>query len=443
LLETTIPTTQNRPDEGLHEAPGLVVITTGNEVCWAVLPLLPPALSLTLGRGHKDSGVELDDPRMSRRHATFERREGEWLVTDHDSTNGTFLDGTPVKGRVGGEDGSLVRLGNTLVLLVDDVRPFGTFPLQSAGGLVIGPTLRLAHERITQAAAAGQAVLLRGESGTGKELAASTFHRATRGGKPGPLVIINCATIPAGLAERLLFGARKGAYSGADMSADGYFQAADGGTLFLDEIAELDPLVQPKLLRVLESGEATPLGATRSTAVDVRICCATHADLRARVVAGSFRQDLYFRLARCEVELPPLRERREEFPALIAALLASGPAGGTIKAEASFVEQLACRHWPGNLRELGIEVHRGAMAAVTAGRTVLKSTDLAPRAGIPFAPPGGVIASAAPPPDDPIAQALEAEQGNVSRAAARLGLSRNKVRRWVEKYGAKRPASEG
>jgi DNA-binding NtrC family response regulator len=440
LADTTIQSTGKQREAGIDDAPGLVVITSGLTPCWSVLPLPGPEGSLTLGRG-KVTGVEVEDPRMSRRHATFERPGGEWCITDHGSTNGTFLEGAPIAGRVEAHDRALVRLGNTVLLLVDDVRPFGTYPVRVERGMVVGPLLREAHERLAQAGASGQAVLIHGESGSGKELAARAFHEASRGGKPGPLVAVNCATIPPGLAERLLFGTRKGAYSGADASAEGYFQAAGGGTLFLDEIAELDPLVQPKLLRALESGEVTPLGATRPVDVDVRLCCATHIDLRTRVASGTFRQDLYFRLARVEVELPALRDRREELPTLIATLLAAAPAPrSSIRAEASFVEQVALREWPGNVRELGAELERAACAAAAAGRDVLKAADLSPRSGRAFAAPTAASAAtqrAQAAPDDPIAVALESEGGNVSRAAARLGVSRAKVRRWVEKHGSK------
>jgi hypothetical protein len=330
LQETTVPTLPTS-QESLCEAPGVVLVSAGGEPSWGVLPL-PPSGALQLGRGTVD-GVTLEDSRMSRRHATIERSEGAWSIRDHDSTNGTFLEGTPVKGRVAASGGALVRLGNTLLLLVDDVRPFGTFPVRADDGVVIGPSLRAVHDRIAAIAKAGHALLIRGESGSGKELAARRFHEASRGQRAGPLVAINCATIPPGLAERLLFGARKGAYSGAETSTEGYFQAAHGGTLFLDEIAELALDVQAKLLRTLESGEVLSLGATRATQLDVKICCATHGDLRARVAAGSFRQDLFFRLARFEVELPPLRQRREEFPALIAALLGAASPGTPLRAE--------------------------------------------------------------------------------------------------------------
>src|SRR5262249_55632284 len=160
----------------------------------------------------------------------------------------------------------------TLFLLCADLRPFVRARVEVLHDLVVGPRLRRVWDEI----AAQRANLhLTGETGAGKELAARHFHRS--GPTPdGPFVAVNCATIPAAIAERLLFGARRGAYSGADSDSEGYLQAADGGTLFLDEVAELEAPVQAKLLRVLETREVLPLGATRPKKLDLRVCSATH-----------------------------------------------------------------------------------------------------------------------------------------------------------------------
>src|SRR5262249_24295980 len=162
-----------------------------------------------------------------------------------------------------------------------------------------------------RAAAPSHPLPIFGETGSGKEGAARQFHAASSR-RAGPFIAVNCATIPPLLAERLLFGARKGAFSGADANVEGYIQAADKGTLFLDEISELQPGVQAKLLRVLQSREVFPLGASRGTQVDVAICSATHRDLRAEVAAGRFRDDLFCRICRPMVELPPLRARPKD-----------------------------------------------------------------------------------------------------------------------------------
>ncbi|MFP2913649.1 sigma 54-interacting transcriptional regulator, partial [Pyxidicoccus sp. 3LFB2] len=203
------------------------------------------------------------------------------------------------------------------------------------------PHLGAVLERVAPAAAAGETLLITGESGTGKELAARAYHQSGPNAR-GRFVAVNCAAVPASVAERLLFGSRRGAYSGAEADTDGYLQAADKGVLFLDEVAELSPEVQAKLLRVLETREVMALGAFRAQPVDVRVCSATHKDLRAAASAGQFRADLYYRLAQAEVHLPPLRERLEDVPWLLAHALKGTPAPAL---HATYVE--ACLSRPG------------------------------------------------------------------------------------------------
>src|SRR5262249_25883004 len=157
-------------------------------------------------------------------------------------------------------------------------------------------------------------------------------------------------TISETIAERLLFGAKRGAFSGADADADGYLQAADGGTLFLDEIAELGLAVQAKLLRVLENKEVLPVGATRARPIALRLCSATHKGLRAQVEAGRLREDLFFRIATPQVSVPPLRQRLEEIPWLLQ--VAAQSVAPNLKLSASLVETCLLRSWPGNVREL-------------------------------------------------------------------------------------------
>ena len=164
-------------------------------------------------------------------------------------------------------------------------------------------------------------VLVRGESGTGKELAARAIHACSHRAD-GPFVAVNCSAIPEALLEAEFFGARKGSYTGATQDREGYFQAAAGGTLFLDEIGDLPLAMQSKLLRAIQERQVRSLGSTQEDAVDVRIVSATHKDLAADVQAGRFRQDLYYRLNVIEILVPPLRERREDLPALCEALLA-------------------------------------------------------------------------------------------------------------------------
>jgi transcriptional regulator with PAS, ATPase and Fis domain len=270
-----------------------------------------------------------------------------------------------------------------------------------------------------------------GETGAGKELAAREFH--ARGAHPdGPFVAVNCATIPQGLAERLLFGAKKGVYSGADADSEGYLQAAHGGTIFLDEIAELDLQVQAKLLRVLETREVLPLGASKPKTIDVRVVSATHGDLRKRVSDGKFREDLYFRIGKPVVALPSLRERGEDIPWLVAeALRASGRS-----AHVSLIEAALLRAWPGNVRELLAEIAAAARASEDANAESVEAIHLDEDAGKAFGEDDDEDAPddaprAAGPDRAAIERALRKERGNVSRAAAELGVHRTQLRRWI------------
>ena len=205
---------------------------------------------------------------------------------------------------------------------------------------------------VSRAAAARTTVLLTGETGVGKERVARAIHESTEA--PGPWVAVNCGALPAELAESLLFGHAKGAFTGADSARPGKVREAHGGTLFLDEVAELPPPLQVKLLRVLQEREVEPLGLAPE-AVDVRVVAATHKDLREEVEGGRFREDLYYRLAVLTLEVPPLRERPEDVPALVEALLpdlASRAGRGATRLAPALVEYLAGCRWPGNVREL-------------------------------------------------------------------------------------------
>jgi transcriptional regulator with PAS, ATPase and Fis domain len=276
-----------------------------------------------------------------------------------------------------------------------------------------------------------------GESGAGKELAARAFHDARYASKgEAPFVAVNCAAIPEGLAERLLFGAKKGAYSGAVSDVDGYVQAADHGTLFLDEIAELDLLVQAKLLRVLESREVLPLGASQTKKVSFSVCVASHKRLRDEVSAGRFREDLYFRLGRPEVRLPPLRDRLDEIPWFVEREVRS--VDEKLEASVTFFEECVRRPWPGNVRELLREVRRAAHRAVAEGSDSVEPEHLADDAGESLATPEPEPkerVSAKQWSDDEIARALDENGGNVRGTARVLGMHRNQLRRWLAKRG--------
>jgi DNA-binding NtrC family response regulator len=425
----------------LDPKPGVLVIVAAARP--ALLPFEVGEAGLELGRGMPAGALE-NDERASRRHVRVRRRGAGWTVEDLGSRNGTFVDGQALgSGEVHLSRQAIVRIGRSLLWLLDDIRPFlGQSPpsIESSETPVVGGVLRRALGEIALASRASDTLLVLGESGAGKELAARAFHEARHGaGSSAPFVAVNCAAIPEGLAERLLFGARKGAFSGASSDADGYVQAADRGTLFLDEIAELDPLVQAKLLRVLETREVLPLGASRTKKVEISVVTASHRRLREEVAAGRFREDLYFRIGRPEVAIPPLRERIDEIPWFVARVLHG--VDPRLAASAGFVEVCALRPWPGNVRELLREVTRAAHRALEVGSEAVEPDHLLPEAGIPVTP-ATPPANAGPKrpgmarwSDEQIRAALADNKGNVRATARALDVHRNQLRRWLERNG--------
>ena len=292
--------------------------------------------------------------------------------------------------------------------------------------------------RLLQGSAA-TSVLIVGESGTGKELVARAIHygssRAT-----GSFVPLNCAAIPGELVESLLFGHVRGAFTGADADRVGYFEAANGGTIFLDEIGDMPPDLQAKLLRVLEDGEIRPVGGADVRTVDVRVVAATNVDLESRISAGAFRQDLYFRLARFTVAVPPIRERRDDIPLLarhFLQLVAADMGREAPKLSAEILDELSSYSFPGNVRELKNIIERALIES--DGAAEILSAHLHFFKEAPAA--NATVATAAPGPeaaDIPlnlaegelwlIRRALAKAGGNISEAA-RLGTHRNRIYR--------------
>ncbi|WGZ95271.1 MAG: sigma 54-interacting transcriptional regulator [Candidatus Thiothrix putei] len=274
-------------------------------------------------------------------------------------------------------------------------------------------------------------VLITGESGTGKELVAQAMHTMSQR-RPQAFITVNCAALPETLAESLLFGHRKGAFTGADQHQAGLIGAADGGTLFLDEIGELPLNLQAKLLRFLESGEVQPLGDAQPKRVNVRVLAATHRDLYNMAQAGAFRHDLFYRLNIVPVELPALRERKEDIDLLSKHFLQKFAAQhklpvATLNKEARL--QLQRHTWLGNVRELRNLCER--LSILLAGREIaLSNLPLEVRSGSaattskPFSlPETGVNLEALE--RDLLSQALERTQNNKTHAARLLGISRD------------------
>ena len=274
-----------------------------------------------------------------------------------------------------------------------------------------------------QVARADVPVLISGPNGTGKERIAEIIQ-ANSSVAGGPFVVLNCGAVPSELIEAELFGAEIGAYTGASRAREGKFESADGGTLFLDEIGNLPLAGQMKLLRVLETGRFERLGSNRERQVKVRVISATNADLAAMIRAGSFREDLFYRLNLIELRLAPLAARPGDILPLAASFLAPGKRLHP-HAEAA----LMAHGWPGNVRELKNVMAR---AGLLAPGPVISAADL----GLP---PAAAPANEIEPDRDAIAQALARASGVVSQAAADLGLSRQALYRRMERLGIARP----
>jgi len=315
-------------------------------------------------------------------------------------------------------------------------------------------------ERIAKVARSMAPVLVRGESGTGKELVARAIHACSHRSN-GPFVAVNCSAIPESLLEAEFFGARKGSYTGATQDREGYFQAAAGGTLFLDEIGDLPLAMQSKLLRAIQERQVRSLGSTQEDAVDVRIVSATHKDLAADVQADRFRQDLYYRLNVIEILVPPLRERRDDLPALCEALLAriAQDSGMPVPVLSdAVVQQLAAHPLGGNVRELENLLHRAV--ALSDGEEL--QVDFAPTQAQSL---GGEAAEAPPPTARPapvpaevmpgdlqayldqqereiLVKALQESGFNRTAAAQRLGLSLRQIRYRIARLAIAAPGGE-
>jgi len=300
------------------------------------------------------------------------------------------------------------------------------------------PVQRLRAD-LARFARANTAIHLHGETGTGKELAARALHAASPRADE-PFEVVNCAAIPDTMIESELFGHVRGAFTGATRDRRGRFVMAHRGTLFLDEVAELSPAAQAKLLRVLEDGEVQPLGAERPTRVDVRLISATHKDLANEVAAGRFRDDLYWRLAVLELELPPLRARGGDIQLLAERFLARAARrlGRTLTGfTPAALAVLSGYSWPGNVRELGNEIER---AAIVADGPLVDASDLRPRAAATTTtsnqprPLAERFAGLDQLERQLVQEGLRAAGGNVTEAARLLGISRIMMRRRLERF---------
>jgi transcriptional regulator with PAS, ATPase and Fis domain len=306
---------------------------------------------------HPSANIQLGDPTLSRFHCEIEIVDGRALVRDLGSRNGTFVDGVSVL-QAHLRPGALLTLGKSQ-LRFDPASDFVSVPLseRAAFGLAVGaaPPMRAIFAVLERAAASDATILLLGETGTGKDVLAESIHRESPR-RSGPFMVVDCGALPANLLESELFGHERGAFTGADRARMGAFEAASGGTLFLDEIGDMHPELQPKLLGALERREIQRVGSPARIPIDVRVVAATSRPLTREVNEKRFRSDLYYRLSVVALHVPPLRQRMEDLPLLVEALLEAMEAGAHPGAaalrSAPFLMDLQRHEWPGNVREL-------------------------------------------------------------------------------------------
>lgn len=391
----------------------------------------------TLGRNVKGPGA-IADPRLSRQHLRVGGPSADRVeVEDLGTRNGTFVDGQLLSRPTPLVIGQVVSLGDTF-LVVDAPPRAEDFPARTdvdgrvpelVGASLVQVALRRAIE--TLAPAAGS-VLILGPTGVGKEVVAQALHR--RSGRGGPFVALNCAAIPTEIAEAELFGAKKGAYTGAVADRSGAFLDAAGGTLFLDELGELAPPVQAKLLRALETRQVQALGGGVPQAVDVRVLAATNATLNVE----QFRSDLYARLAQFVLRIPPLSTRRADIlPLWDHFMRAEGP-GAERPRTPELSEALLLHDWPQNAREIGRLVH--LLATVGAPGVPCGLDELPERLQQPLlgrdqdGPPLSADDALEVGPGRPALEAaLARAHGNVTTVAAELSVHRQQVYRWIRR----------
>jgi len=420
---------------------------------YATLPSawpLPDTGTLVIGSSNT-ADLQLPVHAVSRQHAELTRERGGWVLRDRQSTNGSFVDGHRI-GEARLEHGQELRFGDAIVKFVqaeaegyarhriDGTLSPGAQPLgEPLGGLIGGYQMEQVARQVqlvSREAASPLSVLILGESGTGKEVVAQAIHRQS--GRRGAFRAVNCAALPKDLVESELFGYLRGAFSGAHRDKPGLIKAAHRGTLLLDEIGDMPLEAQAKLLRVLQSRELFPLGATEPEPVDVRIIGATHQNLDQLLGRGAFRQDLYARLNEYHLSLPPLRDRKEDIFMLLREFFRRH-GGGELRVTFPFMAALLHYDWPYNVRELESVAKRAVV--LCDGRPLDESMltediarDLAGYGQLllPTEPDSG--RDAVPSEADLIAL-LTRHQGNVAAVGRDLGKARMQIHRWLKRYG--------
>jgi DNA-binding NtrC family response regulator len=395
---------------------------------------------------HATNDLVVTDRACSRQHCEIQYTDRGYLLVDLESTNGTFVDGKRIE-RVFLLAGATLTLGTTPISFTPLDEEIEVEPdAQGHLGGMVGRSLKMRtlFGLIKKIAPMDVSVIIQGETGTGKELAARAIHELSARAK-GPFVVLDCGAIPPNLIESELFGHEKGSFTGATASRPGAFERANGGTIFMDEMGELAIDMQPKLLRVLENRELRRVGGNETIGVDVRVIAASNRDLQKEVAAGNFREDLYFRLSVIHLQLPPLRQRRDDIAPIIRHVLEDpetlarhGPKHFTTAA----MHVLMNYAWPGNVREL---INVLSHVLTFSEGSEIDVANLPPRlqgqeggAPVPFnehlsyKDAKEQVLNAFE--KEYIASVLRRCEGNISRAARESGLHRKSIERLVKKY---------
>jgi transcriptional regulator with AAA-type ATPase domain len=408
-------------------------------------------VEVTLGRGAERAALREGDRLaltipsgwMSGAHVRLRLERERWRIEDLGSRNGTCVNGKPVA-HLALADGDLIEAGRALLLFrpawhapptqaLDFDTRSATFPAPGLGTVL--PALEGEVDALVRVAASPIPILLRGETGTGKEVTARAVHALSK--RKGSFVPVNCGAIPGTLVESHLFGHVKGAFSGAVRDEPGFVRAASGGTLFLDEIGDLPPTSQAALLRVLQEREVTPVGATRSAPVDLRVVAATHQRLEALVARGDFRADLLARLDGFTFALPPLRERREDTGVLVGDLLRGLPGlSNRLELSPEVARALLQYEWPFNIRELEHCLARACALAQGEARLELRHLSPQVRAALGPDPSANEPADSVgqPPLRAQLERLLAEHDGDVAQVARALGKARMQVYRWLKRF---------
>jgi DNA-binding NtrC family response regulator len=420
--------------ESLHVRKCRLEVVSGPD---AGLKRVVGASTILIGRAGTD--LVLGDRKVSALHAEIRLEDGGYRLRDLGSTNGTWVQGLRIvetflpPGAVIGVGDSSVRfvpLAESVELPLWEQPRFGALVGRSA-------VMRRLFERIERIAQSESTVLVTGETGTGKELVAEAIHeRSPRAGRP--FVVLDCGAVPPQLFEDQLFGHEPGAFTGATRAAPGVFEAAAGGTLFIDELGELPLDVQPKLLRAVETRRVRRLGAVDTIDCDVRVIAATNRDLAVEINRGTFRADLYYRVAVARLTLPPLRERLEDLEPLVEHFLAELPPGAALPP--GWLDEARRHPWPGNVRELRNAVERAVMlrpygqeADDVAPRAAAGPTAFAVDTSIPFKQAKQRLVDEF---DRRYMSALLAEHdGNISAVARAAGVDRMSVYKLLARLG--------